>query len=248
MLDLDALTDEEHVQNAQWAKAARKRMQEAAEIKKSFKGLQEAIKKDPFSALRDPAFGNLDIRKQVEDQLVREYQESQMDEPSRKAAALQRELEQERAKREEYESTAKARSQQQLEAQVFAETRKEFISALEATDLPKTKETLYLMAQVAQTALDNGIELSPQQIAGKVKERITGMHRSITGSLKGEALIKHLGDDVVKEVIRHSVAKAKGAKANPVAPPVKQNVEEGEDRPKRKMPDYNKIRKGWFRE
>lgn len=247
-LDLDKLTDEDHVKNAQWAKAARRRMQEAAETKKSFQAIVEQMKKDPFSLSKlHPEFKDLDLRKAAEDRLVQEFQESQMDEPTRRANQLQRELEAERARTAEFENQQKTVKQQQLEERVFQETQRDFISALEASDLPKTKETLFQMAQVAQIAFENGLELSPRQIADEVKKKQAAMHQQLTRGLTGEKLINHLGPEVVRAVLQYSLDKAKGrlpGTPGATKPPVEQPaVTDLPDKPERKPQDYQAARK-----
>ncbi len=238
-LDLDKMSDEEHVKNAQWARAAQKRIAEAAEVKKSFQNIIEQIKKDPFAALKDKAFGELDLRKLAEDRLVQEYQESQMPEHDRKAADLQRQLEAERGRVKDFETKAQQQQQSALEERVFQETQRDFIQALDAADLPKTKETLYAMAQIASVAFENGVEMSPGQLAQEVQRRQVETHQRVTRGLKGEKLMAHLGPDVVREVRDYLLAKAKGQNPNAPKPPTNQpDATDTPERPARKMADF----------
>jgi hypothetical protein len=200
-VDLDSYDDQALVKELQMAKAARKRMQEKAEYERNFKSFMDAVKKDPLSALNDPAIG-VDVRKMVEDQLIEEYKNSQL--PPEKQMENKLKAEMEKYKRELEEiKTAKQREQDAIvEQQVFE-------AALDATDLPKNQTTLYLMAEIAQMNLANGIELSPQQMAHEVRAQVGELTNQVLKGMKGDQLIKYLGQDTVKEILRHSINEAR---------------------------------------
>ena len=76
-----------------------------------------------------------------------------------------------------------------------------------------------MMAEIAESALDYGVELTPGQMAAEANKRLETIHRRQVQGLKGEALLKYLGDDVVTEAIRAKLAATKGSVAAPSAPP-----------------------------
>ena len=208
-IDLDSMDDETLVKRIQLAEAAQRRMQEAAEQRKQVESLFEMMKKDPIAALKDPAL-DIDIRKRIEEDILREYEEAQLPEQERKYREQERQLAEREAKIKEFETRQQQASQKQLEERVFQETQTSFMEALELADVPKNRETIYMMADIARINLENGIELSPAQLAAEVKERVTGMHTHITRSLDGEKLMSYLGDDIITKVLKYAVEQVKG--------------------------------------
>ncbi len=216
-LDVDSMPDEQLAIELQLAKAARKRMQEAAELKKQVSTLMEAIKKDPISALKDPAFGNLDVRKMVEDRLIEEYQNQQLPEHERKIKELEKQLESERKEKEERmrveQEATKAKSLAELEAKTLSEIEKDFGEALESSGLPCTRETMAMMAEVQATYLDKyNITLTPAQLASEVDNRIQQQAKYVLSKLSGDSLIKYLGQDMVDAIVKHSVSSYRAKK------------------------------------
>lgn len=221
-IDLDSMNDEELVKRVQLAEAAQRRMQEASEQRKQVESLFKLLKENPIEALKNPALG-VDVRKMVEDQILREYEEAQLSEPERKAKELERQLQAREAKIQEYEQAKASEAQRQLEERVFQETQRQFVAALDAADLPRNQETIYMMADVARLNLENGIELSPAQMAAEVKDRLSQMHTHIVRGLDGEKLMSYLGDDVITKVLKYAVERVKAQENNTAfKPPVAQ--------------------------
>lgn len=241
-VDLASLPETELVKRFQMAEAAQKRMQEAAEYRKAFEQFVSAVKEDPFSALKDPVFG-LDLDQLAQQRLLQQFEQEQLPESERKALELQRQLEAKQAELDRIAQERQAAQQAQLEQQVIDQTYKDFEAALATEKVPKSRTTMRMMAEVAMEALDNGIELTPQQIAAEVNERLGGMTKHVFASMKGDALFQYLGEDVVREVLRHSVERARGRQSQPPAaeppppaqPPVADEYEES--KPQRRMQD-----------
>lgn len=211
--DVDAMSDEQLAIDIQMAKAARKRMQESADTKKQFNSIIEGLKKGDFSILKDPAIG-IDVRKMVEDQLVEEFKANQLPEHERKAMELEKKLQEREAKLKEYETKESEAARQKLEASTLQEIETDFKTALESKDLPKTRETMALMAEVAATYLEkHGIQLTPQQLASEVESRIQSQAKYVLSKMNPAALVKYLGQDVVNSLVKHSVDTYKAKQA-----------------------------------
>lgn len=246
-VDLDSLDDASLVKELQMAKAARKRMQEAAEVRKSFKTFMEQLQKDPLSTLKAKELGGIDVRKMVEDQILREYEESQLPQEQRQLREMERKLQEREQQLQAIEDSQRQQAEAAFNTRVEQETEAELMEALEKSDLPKNRETLAVLAQVAKINLEHGLELTPQQLAAEAKARIARMHGAITKVLTGEALIKHLGNDVIKEVLRYKLQSAKQQAQDVMkAPsPVKQQMADvnAPDRPPRQPKDARAFRK-----
>lgn len=245
------LSDDEVSVRLQKAEAAEKRMQEAAEVRKQFKSIIDAIKANPAEALKDPVFG-VDVRKMIEDQILAEYEAEQLTPEEREKSEMQKKLEAfEKQEAERKEQAAQAK-RAELEAKVKTEMERDFIEAIEKSGLPKTRQTLAMMAEVARLNLEHEIDLTPAQLAAEVRDRMTGTHKHFVANLKGEELLKYLGDDVVKEVVRSRVATLRpGAQPpKPFEPPAAQDpsqmsFDDVDDSPKarRKLQDPRAFRK-----
>ncbi len=262
--DVDAASDEDLALQLQMGRAARKRMQEAAEERKKAQTVQEKFQEILALGKEDPAgileglFG-VNPHQWAEQLLLQKYQEEQMPEADRKALHLERQLAQrdaelkkiadERAAQEKAVKDAEAKTlQEKYEREQFEAFDKEYAAALSKHSLPKTKETAWLMAQVGKVNLEHGVELSADQMANEVKKRFTAIHQGVVGQLDGAQLLDVLGQDVVRKVLKASLEKVgKKAPSSPgVSPFAKQpQVEEPDEvKPKRRMlsdRDWNKA-------
>jgi len=241
-VDLDSLSDEDYVRYIQKGKAADIQMQEAARIRKEWEEVRKFIKENPFEALKHEAFG-LDLDKLAEERLAQKYQEMTLPEAEREKLELKRKLEAYEKREQEFRLQQERAQQEALQKQVYEETQNLFHQALNSEGIPQTRETMFMMAEVARHGLDAGIEYTPQQLAAEVKRKMGDLHTRFVTNLKGEALVKYLGDSVVKEVLAHAVQQAKAKRKPNVAPPVEeQKVDDVEAKPQRKMQDYSKVR------
>jgi Txe/YoeB family toxin of Txe-Axe toxin-antitoxin module len=238
-VDLDSLDDATLATKLQFAEAARTRMQEAAELKKAVQNLITEIKKDPFAALNDPAFG-LDLESMAAERLKAKFREAQMSPEEQERLRLQKELEDRDAKLRSIEEEKKSAAHRELVEKIHAESEKEFMSALEAVKLPKNHHTLNMMADIAEMNLDHGLELTPQQMAAEVAERVRSSTAQVVKGLSDDQLVEYLGSDVVKRILKHSLAKVKPAKPFEAPKPA---VDLDDDRPKREPKNYADVRK-----
>lgn len=226
----------------QLSRAARKRMQEAAEYRKQATEFMERVRKDPVSALKDPSIG-VDVKELVKKQLIKEYEDEQLkaQDPRefelREAKAKLEAYEQERKQAEEaWHKEQERLKQEELDTKVRGQLEQQFIAAMEKSNLPKNAYGLAEMAKVAQISFAKGLDLTPDEMAREAEERMDGNAKRYLGALKGEQLVAKLGPDVVKEVQRYLLAKARGAKAAPPVvetKPVVAPVNREPERPKR---------------
>ncbi len=219
-------TDDDIALELQKSRAAGKRFQEAAENRKQVQAALAKLKADPFSDDVKQALG-VDLRAMVEERLATEYKQMLEDQNLPAEEKVKREyetkFEAERKAREASEAKLKTWQQEQTNQKVWTETQAHFDSALKEAGLERNHETLWHMADAARLALDGGFDLSPSQLAAEVRGRMEGaqqkLHKSVIGGLKGDALLKHLGDDVAREVVQASLARAKAAKTAKTFPP-----------------------------
>ena len=217
----EELTDDEIRVRLQKAHAVDKRFQEVAQQRKQIEDALKLLKHDPAKALKDIA--GLDLDEWAEKRIMERYQESMMPEAEREKAELQRKVAEYERQFEEQKTAAEMAKQQAYEEQVFQQTEAEFLEAIEQLGFEdkgfSRTVLLPMMADIAEAALDYGVELTPAQMAAEANKRLETVHRRQVANLKGPALLKYLGDDVVNEAIRAKLAATKGVVAAPMTPP-----------------------------
>jgi hypothetical protein len=216
----EELSDDDVRVRLQKAHAVDKRFQEVASQRKAIEEALKTIKTDPAKALKEIA--GLDLDEWAEKRILERYQEAMLPEAEREKAEMQRKLADYERQFEEQKTAAETAKQQAYEQQVFEKTEQEFISAVEQLGYDKGFSRTVLvpmMAEIAEAALDYGVELTPSQMAGEANKRLETIHRRQVQGLKGEQLLRYLGDDVVTEAIRAKLAATKGAVPTAPTPP-----------------------------
>jgi hypothetical protein len=216
----EELSDDDVRVRLQKAHAVDKRFQEVASQRKAIEEALKTIKTDPAKALKEIA--GLDLDEWAEKRILERYQEAMLPEAEREKAEMQRKLADYERQFEEQKTAAETAKQQAYEQQVFEKTEQEFISAVEQLGYDKGFSRTVLvpmMAEIAESALDYGVELTPSQMASEANKRLETIHRRQVQGLKGEQLLRYLGDDVVTEAIRAKLSATRGTAAAPSTPP-----------------------------
>jgi hypothetical protein len=209
----EELSDDEVALRLSKAKGAEKAFQEAAAIKKELVEFVKALKENPFDVLKDPAFGvDLDVlaRQRLAQEYERHLEEAQLTEEQREVKAAREEAERYRTELEKREAAERAAREAQVREQVEARTKATLEAALDALGIDATPEALYEAAYVMKMNLQYGLRLTPQQIAGEVRNRQNArnerFHKAVVGgNLKGERLLQYFGgpeSPVVVELAR----------------------------------------------
>ena len=216
----EELSDDDIRVRLQKAHAVDKRFAEVANQRKQIEAALSQLKNDPAKALKEIA--GLDLDEWAEKRILERYQEAMLPEAEREKAEMQRKLADYERQFEEQKTSAEKQKADAYEQQVFEQTEQEFISAVEQLGYDKGFSRTVLvpmMAEIAEAALDYGVELTPSQMAGEANKRLETIHRRQVQGLKGEQLLKYLGDDVVTEAIRAKLAATKGLGAQSQTPP-----------------------------
>ena len=216
----EELSDDDIRVRLQKSHAVDKRFAEVANQRKQIEAALSQLKNDPAKALKEIA--GLDLDEWAEKRILERYQEAMMPEAEREKAEMQRKLADYERQFEEQKTSAESAKQQAYEQQVFEKTEQDFIQAVETLGYDKGFSRTVLvpmMAEIAESALDYGVELTPSQMASEANKRLETIHRRQVQGLKGEQLLKYLGDDVVTEAIRAKLAATRGSAAAPSTPP-----------------------------
>jgi hypothetical protein len=242
-VDVDAMPDEKLALELQMGRAARQHITEASKQRQQVEQVLKYLKDNPFAPEVKDALG-YDILSKAEEEIARRYKEAQLPPEQQEALESRRQAEAEKARASKLEQEIASMKQAEIDRKVHAEIERDFKTAASKSGLPNTYEILYLMAEVAKTAADDGLELTPDQIAAQVRERVTGIHTHVTKSLRGEELVKYLGPEVVREVLKIAVARKKASGGAPnSAVPLQQDIDV--DKPTRKAQDYRSVAKSF---
>lgn len=214
-------------------RAAQERWAQVQAQKAQVDAFQRAWEQDPVGALSQ--LGPV-ARHAAEQFLLRELQKEQMD-------PRERALMDERARREELEGRFKAQEDERRQAEMQAQQNHyvqqldtEFAEVMKTANLPKTTESVRLLAQEALQLTEMGIPPTRenlQAVVPVVHDKIAKMSSSVMSQMDGQSLLKWLGPDIRKRIREAEVAAVKG-KA-PAAPPPQSRASLDEDRPRSTM-------------
>lgn len=189
----------------QLARAANKRMQEAAELRKKdiatqeeIQGFLQALKQNPIEILESMG---IDTKDMSEKRLQAEIEKMQMTEEERKIAELQKELQELKSKEEAAKKQAELMEQEKLKSQYAAEYERDLINAIDSSGLPKNPEIIQRLAQYMHTALRLGIDLNFKDLIPLVQQSIQSDLTSLLGSLPIEQIMQILGDGNIQKII-----------------------------------------------
>lgn len=183
------------------------------------------LKQDPAEAFRA---AGVDPVEWIQHQLQQHIEYSKLSDEQREAVRLQQENEQYKARLQAYEQRQAEVAKQQKMMQLKGATEKRYTEALTRSGLPMTPQVLYLMAEVEKEAWNHADrhqlprpDLSTDELAAGARERIESLVDGYLGALEGPQLLKALGPQRVKSLLRAAVAEAQAKRGVPsAAPPV----------------------------
>lgn len=199
-LDEDGLARE-----VQLGRSAQKKLKSFEDTVKRAQRIIELAGKDPdgFYAevtQKDPA-------EYARERVAREAQLAAMDANERRAYDAEQKLAAYEAQEQQRQEAAAVEQKQRRAEAGRQQLSATFIPALEKAGLPKTYETLYLMAETAKLALDrDGIEYSTDELAKETSRRLDGYTERYLANLDGTGLAKRLGPARVKLLLDYVIA------------------------------------------
>lgn len=196
--------------NIQMSRGAEKRMAEKANLEKEVEQFINELRQNPRKVLSNKNLG-VDL-KQLAAQILEEEIENSKKSPDQiekeQLQARLRELEDER-KTEKDDLSKKER--ERLEIQEFERYDMLMTQALEKSDLPKTPYIVKKMADYMLLGIDNGENVSPEDVIPLVREEMQNDLKEMFASMPDEVIESIIGKDVFSRVRKKNVAKAKSA-------------------------------------
>lgn len=204
----------------QMSKAAQKRMGEHAQLQKEVKYFLEELRKNPKKILADPSIG-IDVKQLaaqiIEEEIANSQKSPEQLEKERLEAELRSLQEEREHEREELRQKEFARLQE-IEYERYDTLMSK---ALETSDLPKSPYVVKKMADYMLLGLNEGIDVSPEDVLPLVREEIQNDLREMFAVMPDEVIEKIVGKEVFNRVRKKNVAKAKTAPA-----PVKSSIKD----------------------
>ncbi len=207
------LTENEMKRYASMGKAAQKRMQEAAEIRKQHESLQrdvetfiDILKKEPERVLKDlgidpDVFAEQQINKKLE-------QAAKSPEQIEKERIL-KELEDAHKKLKEVEESKKKEEQQRYEAEYAKEIEKDLTSAFENSKIPKDPLFVRRVADLLFLGATQGVELKASDVLPLAQKQAFSEFKGLVGVLSDEMLEEVLGNERISNLRKRYIKNIK---------------------------------------
>lgn len=208
----------------------RSRLEKYDELEKNnqlFESLVENLKSNPLSLLENLGLNTRDL---AQNYLKEKEDYESLDENEKERLALKEELESLKRENQTREEQEQERQQQQEEErfETLVQEQEKFVesSVLDALEknpaLPDTPETVMRMTELLYTALNEGIDIEPEDLVEHVKNDIQTEMSSIAGKMSGEELYNMLGEESCAKIRKYDLSRVK--KPNPFHAHVSQSV------------------------
>jgi hypothetical protein len=216
------LTEDEVRKYASLGKAAQKRMQEAAEIRKQHEKLQsdvnvllQVLQNDPARVLGDlgidpQKFAQELINKRLEDE-AKTPEQKEKEDMLKKLQAAEKQV-------KDIEEKRKKEEQDRMTHEAATKIEREINEAIEANNMPKHPYFVRKVADLLILATARKIDVDAKDVIPIAKKQITEEFRSLTGVLPEELLEEILGNDKVASLRRRYLQKLKKT------PPIVKNI------------------------
>lgn len=221
--DFDASDEEAIKREIMKARGADKRFQTAAQLKKQAESFFEMLK-SPESlkkVLTDPRIG-VDLKKFAEDYVWEHIQEQQMTPEQKAQREKDRRLAELEAKEAQYAKNETERILQEKQKMWEGEYEKKFLQALETEGIPKTEQVVREMAYYTEKALENGYDLSPQEIARLVQNDLRTQFSQFVNGLNEEQFLQFVGEHNAEKLRKADIKRLKSPQGNPFPKPPRQ--------------------------
>lgn len=208
--EIDFNDEEGLTKKLQLAKAAQKRMQEHAVLRKDLENLVQMMKTNPAKVLGDPRIG-VDLKKFAQDIINQEIEDLQKTPEQREKEKLQKELEELKDQKKKEDEERSAKEFERLKEQTEQQLDNDITSALDTSGLPKTPYTVKKMADLMMVALHNNIDLSAKDLVPILKKNMTSEIREMLSVSPEEVMEELLGKDNISRLRKRNIQKIKQA-------------------------------------
>lgn len=203
---------------------ADKRFKEASKWRQESEMLVELLRTNPMAVIEKAMEMSGGDKKKARDIVENWLWENhikleQMTPEQKKAHEQQQELERLRSDKKKQEQAEQQKKFEELR-QTYRQTfERDIMGALETGGLPKTTRTVQRMAYYMHQALKTGVKLEAKDVLPLVRQDYEADIKDLFGPMNGEMLAKLLGDETLKKIREHDLAKVRGGGGQPPAQP-----------------------------
>lgn len=202
----------------QMAKMGSKRAQEYAKLEKEIRTLITEGTKNPRRLLKELNIDEKELARQIIEQEIENAQKS----PEQlEKERIESELKSLKEEREREKQDFERREFERLQEQAYEKYDAQMSSALDKSDLPKEPYVVKKIADYMLVALQQGYDVSPEDVLPLVREEIKGDIQALIKVMPDEVLEQFLGKDVFNRFRKKNLAKAKEASTVAAAKAVK---------------------------
>lgn len=194
----------------QFAKVSQKRMGEKAQLENEVRQFLDQLKKDPKKLLTDPTYG-VDVKRLAAQIIEEEIANSQKSPEQLAKEQLEKELKDLKDQREREKTEYEKREFERLQQTEFERYDTLMTQALEKSDLPKSAYVIKKMADLMKVGLQEGLDVSPDDVLPLVREEILEDIRQMAQAMPLETIEKLFGGDILTKIRKKNVAKAKAS-------------------------------------
>lgn len=204
----EELDDNEIASRLSLAKAANKRMQEAANVSKQVEQFIKQLKEDPIKVLsNENLMGSKKFREIAENFLIQQLEEESMTPEQKSMKERDAKLAQYERQEKERQQAIEQEKQSKLEQHWAQEYEKTIMTALQTSSLPKNEFTVRRMAELMQKNLDMGLDLDATMLAQLVKEDYMNEQKALIGNASAEQLIAMFGNEVANKIRKYDLGR-----------------------------------------
>lgn len=206
-IDYDVSNEADLVQRLQKSFTADQRLEKAAKLHKQSEAFVKALKNNPFQVLSHPSLGIENLHEAAEKFLWGKIQREKMTPEERQLQDDQAELERLRtieAKRAEAEKSQREEAQK---AAIREKMQTDIIAALDQSGIPRSDWSVRRMASLMKAALANRIDVTPMEVAQKVKGEYIENYRHMIQGMTPDQIIETFGEDAAKKILDHQIKK-----------------------------------------
>jgi hypothetical protein len=192
----------------QMSRMGSKRAQEYAQLEKEIRQMITEGTKNPRKLLKEL---NIDERELARQIIEQEIENSQKSPEQLERERLEMELRSLKEEREREKSDLERKEFERLQEQAYERYDNQMSVALEKSELPKEPYVIKKMADYMLAALQEGYDVTPDDIVPLVKEELRKDLQSLVGAMPDEALEQFLGKERLNSFRKKNLAKAKEA-------------------------------------
>lgn len=201
------VSENELLSGYQRARAAAKRFEEAAQLKKDVETVVGMLKNNPVEVLTKHL--GVDMQKVAEEFLSKKMEDEQLTPEEKEKRELQNKLKEYEERERHLKEQQQKEREMQLQQKYEEEYSQKITSALSSVNVPKTPKTLARMAEYMYRALESGYELEPRDVASMVREDYMREINELLGAADEDTVASILGDKIIDKARKAKVKNVK---------------------------------------